>query len=324
MANHKHVEILFQGVDAWNRWREHDGDIFPNLSGSNLNGVNLAHANLRLTDLRKTDLRRANLVGADLFKADLRNANLRGVNAISSDLKGANMSGAHLISADLSRADLQGADMRGVRLDGSHLHEANLKDSNLSDANLSNAHLLSANLMRTNLRGSNLAGAVLVIANLAGADLSMANLTGARLYGTDRDEWKISGIKCDYAFWDGRGNQRTPADRNYKPGEFELLYRQTPTVEYFFDEASSPFHAVLMDRVVKVIHTHSPELEIQLDSMIFSGMPRAVFSVLHRKDRPKALELIDKCYKEQMQRADAMEVRDVMDRWEREARCHRR
>jgi hypothetical protein len=155
-----------------------------------------------------------------------------------------------------------------------------------------------------------------VIADLAGADLSMANLTGARLYGTDRDEWKISGIKCDYAFWDGRGNQRTPADRNYKPGEFELLYRQTPTIEYFFDEASSPFHAVLMDRVVKVIHTNSPELEIQLDSMIFSGMPRAVFSVLHRNDRPKALELIDKCYKEQMQRADAMEMRAVMDRWE--------
>ncbi len=316
MANHKHVEILFQGVDAWNRWREQDVDIKPNLSGSNLNGANLAHANLRQTDLRKTDLRQANLVEADLFKADLRNANLRGVNAISSDLKGANMSGAHLISTDLSRSDLQGADMRGVRLDGSDLYEANLTDSNLSEANLSNAHLLSANLMRTNLRGSNLAGAVLVIANLAGADLSMANLTGARLYGTQRDEWKISGIKCDYAFWDGRGNRRTPADRNFKPGEFELLYRQTPTIEYFFDEASSPFHAVLMDRVVKVIHTQSPELEIQLDSLIFSGMPRAVFSVLHRKDRPKALELIDKCYKEQMQRSDAMEMRAVMDRWE--------
>lgn len=316
MANHKHVQILFQGVDAWNQWREQDVDIIPNLSGANLNGSNLAHANLRQTDLRKTDLRQANLVEADLFKADLRNANLRGVNAISSDLKGANMSGAHLISTDLSRADLQGADMRGVRLDGSNLCEANLEASNLSEANLSNAHLLSANLMRTNLRGSNLAGAVLVIANLARADLSMANLTGARLYGTERDEWKISGIKCDYAFWDGRGNRRTPAERNFKPGEFELLYQQTPTFEYVFDEASSPFHAILMDRVVKVIHTHCPELEIQLDSMIFSRMPRAIFSVLHRKDCPKALELIDKCYKEQMQRADAMEMRAAMDRWE--------
>ncbi len=319
MANHKHVEILFQGVDAWNRWREQDADIIPNLSGSNLHKANLAHANLRQTDLRKTDLRQANLVEADLFKADLRNANLRGVNAISSDLKGANMSGAHLISMDLSRADLQGADMRGVRLDGSDLYEANLKESNLSDANLSNAHLLSANLMRTNLRGSNLAGAVLVIANLAGADLSMANLTGARLYGTERDEWKISGIKCEYAFWDGRGNRRTPADRNFKPGEFELLYRQTPTIEFFFDEISSPFHAVLMDRVVKVINQIAPELDVQFDSLRFCGIPRAVFSVLHRKVCHKALQLIEKYYKELRQQSDAMEMREYMAKGQRRA-----
>lgn len=319
MANYKHVEILFRGVDAWNQWREHDSDVIPNLSGSNLNKANLANANLRQTDLRKTDLRQANLRGADLYKADLRNANLRGVNAISSDLKSANMSGAHLISTDLSRADLRGADMRGVRLDGSDLYEANLKESNLSDANLSNTHLLSANLMRTNLRGSNLAGAVLVIANLAGADLSMANLTGARLYGTERDEWKIAGIKCDYAFWDGRGNRRTPADRNYKPGEFELLYRQTPTIEFLINNDASPFHMVLMDRVVKVIDTLAPELELQLDSLIFSGIPRAVFSVLHRKDCPKALEMIEMHYNEQLRGSDALEMKEYMAKWERRA-----
>jgi hypothetical protein len=72
-----------------------------------------------------------------------------------------------------------------------------------------------------------------------------------------------------------------------------------------------------MDRVVKVIHTQTPELEIQLNSLIFSGIPRAVFSVLHRKDCPKALELIDKCYKEQVQQSDAMEMRAVVDRWQR-------
>jgi uncharacterized protein YjbI with pentapeptide repeats len=316
MANHKHVEILFQGVTAWNQWREQDLDIKPNLSGCNLNKANLAHANLRQTNLRKTDLREANLVEADLFKADLRNANLRGVNAISSDLKGANLSGAHLISTDLSRADLQGADMRGVRLDGADLYEANLTESNLSESNLSNVHLLSANMKRTNLRGCNLAGADMVIANLAGADLSMANLTGARLYGTDREEWKISGIKCEYAFWDGRGNRRTPADRNFKPGEFELLYRQTPTVECFFEEGFTPVHALLMDRVVKLINSKIPELELQLDSVIFSGIPRAVFSVLHRKDCPKALKLIKKHYKEQMVNADTLEMQSLIQNWE--------
>jgi uncharacterized protein YjbI with pentapeptide repeats len=313
MANYKHVEILSQGVSAWNLWRQEDSDIKPNLSGANLFKAKLTHANLRQTDLRKTDLRQAELKEVDLFKADLRNANLRGASAISSDLRGANMSGAHLITTDLSRTDLQGADMRGIRLDGSDLSEANLKETNLSAANLSKTHLLSANLKHANLRGSNLEDAVLVVANLDKADLSMANLTGAKLYGTDRHDWKIDGIKCKYAYWDGHGSHRTPADRNYKPGEFEHLYRRSPTIEYPFKDGFTPVQAILMDRVVKAINNQSPELELHLDSLILRGTPRAVFSVLHPNDRAKALELIHAHYRKQIEQTRPREVKQYID-----------
>jgi uncharacterized protein YjbI with pentapeptide repeats len=315
MANFKHVEILSKGVPAWNLWREQDSVIKPNLSGTNLYKADLTHANLRQTDLRKTDLRQAKLNGTDFYKADLRNANLRGAVAISSNLRGANLSGAHLITMDLTRTDLQGADMRGTRLDGSDLYEANLKESNLSAANLSGTHLLSANLNRANLRGSNLADAVLVVANLHNADLSLANLTGAKLYGTERQDWKIDGVKCKYAYWDGHGNHRTPADRDYKPGEFEILYRQSPTIEYPFKDGFTPVQAVIIDRVVNVIRKRTPELELHLDSFLFRGVPRAVFSVLHPGDCPKALAMIHAHYEEEIKRTKTQGVKQYLAGW---------
>jgi uncharacterized protein YjbI with pentapeptide repeats len=314
MANHKHVEILSHGVTAWNRWRSQDPEIKPNLSGVNLFKAKLANINLRQADLRKTDLREADLAGADLVKADLRNANCRAAKVICADLKSANMNGAHLIASDLSKADLQGADLRGVRLDGSDLYEAHLKAANLSNANLPQTNLLGANLVRANLRGSNLAWAVLVIANLAEADLTLANLTGARLYGSDRQKWKIDGVKCDFIFWDGPGNHRTPASRNYKPGEFELLYRRSPTIEYLFEDGFSPFKAAMMDRVVKTINAKIPGFELNLDSLVFRGIPRAVFSVLHREDCPKALEMITTHFNAEMAQPDIQELQSRLDR----------
>jgi hypothetical protein len=76
---------------------------------------------------------------------------------------------------------------------------------------------------------------------------------------------------------------------------------------------------MLMDRVVKVIGNLAPELELQLDSLIFSGIPRAVFSVLHRKDCPKALELIEKNYNLQLRGSDTLEMKEYMAKWERRA-----
>ena len=300
MANHKHVEILSHGVAAWNAWREQEPEIKPNLGGVNLFKAKLANANLRQTDLRKTDLREADLAEAILVKADLRSANLRAARIICADLKSASMSGAHLISANLSQADLHGADMRSVRLDSSDLYEARMIAANLSNANLLQSNLQGANLMGANLRSSNLAGAVLTIANLSEADLSLANLTGARLYGSERENWKIDGIKCDFAFWDGGGNRRTPAERNYKPGEFELLYRKAPTIEYFFEDGFSLDKAAAMERAVKKINTKWPEFELNLDSLVFRGIPRAIFSVLQREDCPRALELITRHYHNEM------------------------
>jgi hypothetical protein len=65
MANPEHVKILKQGAETWNKWREENPEVKPNL---------------REAYLRDAQLRDANLSGADLGGADLGWANLRNIN----------------------------------------------------------------------------------------------------------------------------------------------------------------------------------------------------------------------------------------------------
>ena len=89
MANPEHLEVLKQGVDAWNRWYMKNPEVQPDLSRADLSGADLGGVNLS----------RANLSRANLCEAKLRWANL----------SGANFSEAKLRWANLSRANLQGA-----------------------------------------------------------------------------------------------------------------------------------------------------------------------------------------------------------------------
>ncbi len=157
MANKKHLAILKQGVEIWNKWRrEQSIFITPGLARADLMG-----ADLRLADLTKADLTKADLIGAYLIKADLTKAHLML---------------AHLNSADLTEADLTEADLSGAYLSGAHLGRAQLMRADLRKANLMLAHL-----MRADLRGADFSGADLRGADFSGADISDADLTYSRM-----------------------------------------------------------------------------------------------------------------------------------------------
>lgn len=61
MTNPQHLQLLKQGVTAWNQWREQNSDIRPDLGQADLTG-----ANLELYNLTNANLDQANLAGADL------------------------------------------------------------------------------------------------------------------------------------------------------------------------------------------------------------------------------------------------------------------
>ena len=71
MANSEQWEILKQGVDVWNKWRDENPGFQVDLFGADLSQADLKEANLSGADLRQADLWKADLWKADLSEADL-------------------------------------------------------------------------------------------------------------------------------------------------------------------------------------------------------------------------------------------------------------
>jgi len=164
MANPEHVEILKQGVEAWNKWEIEKRGVKPDLSGADLSGANLSRAHLSGANLRSANLSEADLTATDLSYADLNWADLRGA-----DLSEALLYAVNLINANLSEANLYGA---------------NLINANLSEANLSGADLGKADLTATNLSATDLSRANLLFALFLSASVEGANFTDSKLHGT--------------------------------------------------------------------------------------------------------------------------------------------
>jgi hypothetical protein len=71
MANKEHLEILKQGVKAWNEWRKDNPYIMPDLRWANLRGYDLSRYDLRGAIFNFADLSCADLIDADLTGAIL-------------------------------------------------------------------------------------------------------------------------------------------------------------------------------------------------------------------------------------------------------------
>ncbi|MBU0510728.1 MAG: pentapeptide repeat-containing protein [Chloroflexi bacterium] len=214
MANQEQLEILKQGVEVWNKWREENPNENIDLKGAylvlaNLNGANFFRADLFEANLNGANLREANLVDANLReallleiilrKADLRGAslyraNLRGANLYEANLRGANLSRAILGDAILIRAILVVADLSEV-----NLSEAVLRGADLTKANLTRANLTKADLRGADLRGANFSEASLSETNLSEVDLRGTNLSRADLRGADLSNANLRDVNLRYA-----------------------------------------------------------------------------------------------------------------------------
>jgi hypothetical protein len=124
MANQEHLDILKQGVEAWNAWRMKNPKIEPDLDGADLKGANLTGAILAHACLISANLFRVNLTGAYLYDADLTRADLT--------------------FADLTRADLTRASLYGANLCHANLRGAQLWRTVFGDIDLSEVHGLAS------------------------------------------------------------------------------------------------------------------------------------------------------------------------------------
>jgi uncharacterized protein YjbI with pentapeptide repeats len=136
MANEKHVALLKQGVEVWNKWREEKPDIVPDLYRATLTDATLTGANLHGAYLERATLTRATLTGATLTHATLTDATL---------------TGAILHDAILTGANLAGADLNGAILTGATLHDADLSRAFLAETVFGNTDLTTTKGLETSL-----------------------------------------------------------------------------------------------------------------------------------------------------------------------------
>ncbi len=180
MAKPEHLEILKQGVDVWNRWRNSStSQIFVPGQINSDRYLDLSAVNLSESDLTGINLSRANLMLANLSNANLIDANLCNVNLSGALLSGAILNGADLIGANIRMTDLHSADLSDANLQSADLSDADLSETDLSYANLSFADISNARLYNANLKDT-----IFTDTKIANTDLYNAKgLESCRHYG---------------------------------------------------------------------------------------------------------------------------------------------
>ena len=224
MAHPRHLAMLRRGVQVWNKWRENNPDVKPEL-----NGVNLEHANL---------------IGFNFYNADLAGAKLIGAKLAAASLSGAKLSGANLTDANLTNSNLTEANLTYA-----NLTDANFTSANLTGANLAYAGIFRANFIGSILNGVNLSHSRLFGSNLKGVNLSKIQALNTDFSGTDLtgvciEAWNINSqtnlknIQCDYIYLKANYSEtkkqwiftdRCPQNpmNNFASGEFAKLFQKT-------------------------------------------------------------------------------------------------
>jgi beta-lactamase regulating signal transducer with metallopeptidase domain/uncharacterized protein YjbI with pentapeptide repeats len=147
-TNNKYYPILSKGTENWNKWRESNSQILPDLSEINIKGLSLQHANL--TNLSLSD--------GNIDNSDFRKADFSGMNAGDLCIKSTKLDGSEFENANLSDAKFSGNSMINVSFKYASLEDAVFKGK-----------LQNCDFRKTNLRGTNFTGCTIEDCNFKGA-----------------------------------------------------------------------------------------------------------------------------------------------------------
>jgi uncharacterized protein YjbI with pentapeptide repeats len=188
------LDILNQGVEVWNQWREDNPTIQPDLSQATLNGLDLSGYNLSGVQLWGAFLGQTKLIEANLSSVSGTNAAFTDADLSKASMSGSNFSRSNFSRANLYQVNLQYTYLFGTLLKQVNLNEANLNETNLSEADLSFASLVRATLVKALLTRVNLSYAWLTHADLRDANLNAAYLANANLQGAYLSHAYLTGV----------------------------------------------------------------------------------------------------------------------------------
>jgi uncharacterized protein YjbI with pentapeptide repeats len=309
MANSEHLAQLKQGVENWNKWREENPAIKPDLWEANLRGRHLpkailSNANLGKADLNEADLTDANLSEAHLYGADLRGADLSRAFLYKAVLDKANLERALLPEADLTGAHIRGANLRGAYLYRAVFYEAELLGTDLAEAHLIEADLFIADLSGANLRKANLSRAFLVGANLreanlnetdvSGANLSETILIGTQLERADLTDCSIYGVSV----WNVNLKGAIQSNLRITPGTDSAIHVDNLEIAQFIylllnNERIRNVIDTITSKVVLILGRFTPERKVILDALRDELRKRNYTPVLFDFEKPTTRDLTE-------------------------------
>lgn len=135
MANEEHAKTIKQGVESWNKWREENPEVQPDLSQFDLRGEKLQKINLENSNMSECKLQFSNLTEANLDGANLRKSKLQETCLQSSSMKNCDLSSAGMLESNLQYANLENAVLEGTQFNEDTLfNQTNLKGAKLKSA----------------------------------------------------------------------------------------------------------------------------------------------------------------------------------------------
>jgi len=219
MANDEHVDLLKQGPEVWNAWRQAHPEVRPDLRQADLRGAVLSVAPISWEQYERTnyrDLDRLEEYFSDEYQVSVTfsKQQLEGVDLRDADLSDADLRGSVLIGARLRKATLRGARIGGGQ--GSPLASTFWPSSLLKlepSAKIVRADFCGADLRGAHLRGADLRGQPKSLsflnlpsgpdfsgADMSGLDLSALDLNGALLARTNLTEADLSQSYLNEAY----------------------------------------------------------------------------------------------------------------------------
>lgn len=163
MANDEHLAILMDALDKnditiWNKWRDDNPNITPDLREADLNGKDLGGANLTSSLLENVEMNQANLQSANLSRVNLINAKatkanfrevkftdswLGAIDLTSADLTRTDFTDAYLVEANLTRANLRESLLIRTNMERSILDYADFTHAQISDCEIGHVSILN-------------------------------------------------------------------------------------------------------------------------------------------------------------------------------------
>lgn len=255
MADQRHVDLVRQGADATNKWRERKSNLALDLSGADFSNTDLSHINLAGCNLDHSDFSSCTLKNAIFSRATLRSAIFTSVNAFSSDFSSCNLQ-----DADFSYSNCTKAGFASTCIAGTNFTEAILSDSELSNcysdvssqgldnenpaiftkANLSHSRFPSAKISNSKLDFAVASHCNFGSCDLAGSDLTHANLQFASFDGT-------KAMNCNLAFSDFKECRVHGADFSHAQNAAYAKNLDTVYVGTEFDMDAKYFNTCIRD-----------------------------------------------------------------------------